>query len=136
MNLLTKKIEEKLRKYPLGSQEGKFGDAKVITKFFNPYGSGTWYVTEAVHEVPNTEHEDWTLFGFCWLYDKKMAEFGYFSLNDLQNAKITVRIPLTMESFEGKIERDKSYDNLDITVKEACIRDFGFIPEQLKNKER
>ena len=36
MKLLTKDLEEKLKEYPLGSQDGKLGNSKVIAKFFNP----------------------------------------------------------------------------------------------------
>ena len=41
MKLLTKDLEEKLKEYPLGSQDGK-----VIAKFFNPTEVGTWYIIE------------------------------------------------------------------------------------------
>ena len=44
MKLLTKAIEKKLEKFPLCSQDGKGDDADIICKFFNPMGSGTWYV--------------------------------------------------------------------------------------------
>ena len=46
MKLLTKHIEEKLKEYPLGSQDGKLGNSEVIAKFFNPTGVGTWYIIE------------------------------------------------------------------------------------------
>lgn len=133
MKLLTKEIEDKFKKYPLGSQDGKLGESKVIAKFFNPYGAGTWLITEAVLEVPGTEYEDWMLFGFCHLGDNQMAEFGYVSLKELENTRIKVHIPLVMSSFEGEVERDKSYDNLDITLFEACKKEFGYIPKQFMN---
>ena len=37
-NLMTKPLEKKFEKYPLYSQEGKGGEAKVIAKYFNPAG--------------------------------------------------------------------------------------------------
>lgn len=46
MKLLTTDLEEKLKEYPLGSQDGKLGNSKVIAKFFNPTGVGTWYIIE------------------------------------------------------------------------------------------
>ncbi len=46
MELVTKELEEKFKKYPFGSQEGLLGDAKVIVKYFNPMGAGTWLITE------------------------------------------------------------------------------------------
>jgi hypothetical protein len=48
MELLTNKIIEDFKKYPFGSQDNKKGMArKVLVKFFNPYGVGTWIITEA-----------------------------------------------------------------------------------------
>ena len=46
MKLITKEIEEKFEQYPLGSQENLLGDAKVVVKYFNPIGVGTWLITE------------------------------------------------------------------------------------------
>ena len=40
------KNKEKLKEYPLGSQDGKLGNSKVIAKFFNPTEVGTWYIIE------------------------------------------------------------------------------------------
>lgn len=42
MKLLTKELEKIFEKYPIGSQEKLGGNAKVIAKFFNPIGAGTW----------------------------------------------------------------------------------------------
>jgi len=47
MKLMTKELEKEFEKYPLGSQDGLLGQAKVIAKFFNPMGVGTWFITEA-----------------------------------------------------------------------------------------
>ena len=47
MKLTTKKIEEGFMSHPLKSQDGQGFDAKVIVKYFNPCGSGTWLITEA-----------------------------------------------------------------------------------------
>lgn len=46
MNLMTKELEKLFEKYPLGSQDGLGGQAKVIVKYFNPVGVGTWFITE------------------------------------------------------------------------------------------
>ena len=45
MKLITKELEKLFEKYPLGSQEDMGGSAKVIAKFFNPTGVGTWLIT-------------------------------------------------------------------------------------------
>ena len=46
MKLITKELEKLFEKYPIGSQDGLAGKAKVIAKFFNPTGVGTWIITE------------------------------------------------------------------------------------------
>ena len=47
MRLWNKQLESKAKKYPLYSQEGKGLDSIVLVKYFNPYGAGTWLITEA-----------------------------------------------------------------------------------------
>lgn len=86
MKLITKQIAAKFAKYPLGSQEHKGFDAEILVKYFDPYGSGTWYVTEA--ELMSDG--DYRLFGLVDLYEK---EFGYFMLSELQS----LRLPLGIE---------------------------------------
>lgn len=95
MKLLTKAIEKKLEKFPLHSQDGKGDDADIICKFFNPVGSGTWYVLEGEKQ----ENGDWLFYGLVDLFER---EYGYFSLSELQS----VRLPFGMG-----IERDMSYTN-------------------------
>lgn len=97
MKLITKEIEKKLQKYPLYSQEGK--DAKVLVKFFNPCGRGTWYVTEAEKK----ENGDWLFFGLVDLHER---EYGYFTLSQLQE----IRLP-----FGLKIERDMYFDTCKVS---------------------
>ena len=81
MKLLTKGIEQKFEKNPIGSKEGQGLDAKVIVKFFNPCGSGTWLITEAEKQPDG----DYLLFGYCHLTD---WEWGYLLLSQLQNLKL------------------------------------------------
>lgn len=80
MKLLTKKIEEQLTKYPFGSQDGKGRNAKVVVKYFNPCGAGTWLITEGERQPDG----DWLLFGYCHIFE---WEWGYVSLNELQSVK-------------------------------------------------
>lgn len=77
MKLITKELEAVFEKYPLGSQDGLLGQAKVIAKFFNPMGVGTWFITEAEKQ----ENGDYEMFGYCHLGDDEMAEFGYIVLS-------------------------------------------------------
>lgn len=93
MKLLTKDIENKLHKQPLYSQEQKGDDARVIAKFFNPCGRGTWYVLEGEKQ----DNGDWLFFGISEIYER---EYGYFTLSELES----VRLP-----FGLTIERDKYF---------------------------
>lgn len=93
-------------KYPLYSQEGK-ADAKVICKFFNPYGIHTWYVLEAEKQ----ENGDYLLFGLVQGHD---VELGYFMLSDILNTKVKVwgcKLPLERDMyFENKTIKDAYKD--------------------------
>ena len=94
MKLLTKAIEQKLLKSPLGSRDGDKRPG-VIVKFFNPTGAGTWYVTEG----QKLEDGDWEFYGLADIHE---SELGYFRLSELQ-------------SFRGRfglgIERDLHFAN-------------------------
>lgn len=83
MKLLTKEIENKFRKYGYCSQDGLGMDAKVLVKFFNPYGVGKWIITEAEWDE---ESQDWIMWGYCSLgYG---YEFGSVSFNELESLKV------------------------------------------------
>ena len=94
MKLMTKEIEERLIKYPMGSQDGMGKDATCVCKFFNPFGAGTWLVTEAEPRVDG----DWLFFGYAHIFE---WEWGYFTLKELENIKITAG-PIVL----GGVERD------------------------------
>lgn len=91
MKLLTKEIIKELEKR--GFKEPYEDTDKVIAKFFNPVGSGTWYVLEG-EEV---ENGNWIFFGFVDWHEK---EWGNFSLHELEGA----RLPMGLT-----IERDRHY---------------------------
>jgi hypothetical protein len=72
MKLMTKAIEQAAQKqYHLGADFNQ----KVVAKFFNPTGRGTWYLMNQDPEDPD----------YCWgivrLYE---VEAGSFSLSELQ----------------------------------------------------
>lgn len=109
MKLLTEKIIEDFKKYPFGSQDNKKGmERKVLVKFFNPYGVGTWIITEAEWQE---ETKDWLLYG---LGDLGYGyEWGYVSFNELN----ALRVP----PFHMPIERDMYIGNCKVKdlVKES-----------------
>lgn len=93
MKLWTAEIEEKAKQFPLGSQDGKGDNAEVFVKYFNPYGAGTWLITEAEQQ----EDGDWLLFGYCHITD---GEWGYVMLSEIQNTTID------LFGFPMHLERD------------------------------
>lgn len=117
MKLMTKELEKEFEKYPLGSQDGLLGQAKVIVKFFNPMGVGTWFITEAEKQ----EDGDYEMFGYCHLGDDELAEFGYVMLSELQ----AIKGPLGMG-----IERDL-YLSKDCTLIEALKQTSMQVPDYL-----
>lgn len=125
MKLMTKELEKIFEKYPIGSQDGLGGNAKVIAKFFNPVGAGTWLITEA----EKTEDGDYEMFGYCHLGDDEMAELGYVMLSQLEE----LRLP-----FGLKVERDMymSKDcNLIQAMKNSNIEPPSYMLEDY-NKEQ
>lgn len=82
MKLWNKTLETKAAKFPLYSQDGKGTNAEVIAKIFNPYGAGTWLITEA-----QKEGNDWRFFGYVNLFGNEW-EAGYFLLSQLENTKV------------------------------------------------
>lgn len=65
----------------LYSQESvKTKDKTVYAKFFFPAGNWTWFVTEG-----EQEDGDYVFFGFVIGFEE---EFGYFTLNELENINI------------------------------------------------
>ncbi len=80
MKLMTNELRAVLP--PLYSTE-KDQDPVVRTKFFDPGGSWTWYVTEY-------DGED-TFFGVVDGFD---VELGYFSLSELESARGRFGLPI------------------------------------------
>lgn len=93
MKLLTQAIEKQLAATPIFTHDSKpAADVPVIFKVFNPYGIGTWFVTEA-----DKEGDDWRLYGLCCL---QVAELGYVMLSELAS----------VQPLQGlHLERDRHY---------------------------
>lgn len=98
MKLITKELEETFEKYPIGSQDGLGGKAKVIAKFFNPVGPGTWLITEA----NKLENSDYEMFGYCHLGDDEMAELGYVNLSQLEQLQLPFGLSVERDSYMPK----------------------------------
>lgn len=103
MKLMTKELEKKLAKYPLGSQEGLMEEAEVVVKYFNPYGAGTWLITEGEKQSDG----DWLLFGYCHIME---WEWGYVMLSELQRVKTPpFGLPLEREMYDTDDKLVKDY---------------------------
>lgn len=94
MELITKGLLKKFKEQGDTSQnEAK--DTKVIAKFFNPVGRGTWYACEY---YPETD----ICFGFVSLFGDHNDEAGDFSMTELREAKLPMGL---------KIERDIHFES-------------------------
>ena len=90
--LMTKELEKEFAKFPIGSQDGKGMDAKVVVKYFNPCGIGTWLITEGEKQ----ENGDWLLFGYCHLFE---WEWGYVSLSELEAVRLPFGLSIERELY-------------------------------------
>lgn len=106
MKLLTKEIEKKLQAHPFGSQSHLGNKAEVLVKFFNPYGSGTWLITEAEKQ----ENGDWLMYGKGKITD---WEWGFISFKELENVRVSVwgaKLPLERDMYaKGTVEQLARY---------------------------
>jgi len=89
MKLLTKELIERFKQQgDTSRKEAK--DIKVIAKFFNPCGAGTWFATDY-------DEKNQIFFGYANLGDDRFAELGSFGLKELQEYR---------SPFMTGIERD------------------------------
>ncbi len=85
MELITSELKER---FEMIGQQSEDLNPIIIAKFFDPMGSGTWYVSE---------YEPETNICFGYVTGLGHNEWGYFSLSELE----AIERPLGM-----KIERD------------------------------
>lgn len=90
--LMTKELEKEFAKYPIGFQDGKGMNAKVVVKYFNPCGIGTWLITEGEKQ----ENGDWLLFGYCHLFE---WEWGYVTLSELEAVRLPFGLSIERELY-------------------------------------
>lgn len=100
MKLITKPIAAALTAaYAHSAVTGESG-LDVVAKFFTPWASATWYISEGIPvndageelapeavSLIDPDTVDWHLFGFCDLGDPTNAELGYVMLSDLKGLK-------------------------------------------------
>lgn len=108
MRLLSEKQNREIEsKYPLGSQDGKKGNAICVAKFF--LGNYTWYIIEGSYE-----DDDFMMFGV--VVTDTDAEFSYISYNELQS--------LRMYGYMC-VERDRYFDKCKLLdIKDDMLQKF------------
>lgn len=100
MKLMTKELEAIFGKYPLYSQEGKGLDSKVIAKYFNPCGAGTWLITEGEKQ----DDGDWLLFGYIHVRE---WEWGYVTLSQLEDILLPYGLRIERDLYaSGELVKD------------------------------
>ena len=100
MKLMTKEIERKLEKAGFYPPEDKpLEGNKVIVKYFNPCGAGTWLITEGEKQ----EDGDWLFYGYCYLFE---WEWGYVMLSELENVTLPFGLKIERERYVtgGKVK--------------------------------
>jgi len=108
--LLTQELRDTIPK--LYEQE-HVKDPIVYCKFFNPYGSGTWLVTEY-------DGED-TFFGYVQIHE---GELGYFSLKELEQLPAYI-LGRWVKDVQG-IERDEHFTKKTLS---ECLKNHNFVSE-------
>lgn len=106
--IIPKAVQRRLIKGYLHSAETGESATDAVLHFFNPYGSGDWYVSEAMpldsdgEPCPDTPERatDWHMFGFANLGDPVSAELGYTLLSQLREIRLrigSIALPLERE---------------------------------------
>lgn len=88
MQLLTAELRAQL---PALYAQEKEKDPMVYIKFFTPDSNWTWYATEG-----NAEEDDFVFFGHVFGFE---AEWGYFTLNELQAARGPMGLPIERDLY-------------------------------------
>jgi len=90
---MTKELEEQFAK--VGNQEEvKAEDKIVVAKYFNPAGRGTWYATEY-------NKDEKLFFGYVSLFGDHNDEWGYFSLEELQEIELSFGLGIERDLYCG-----------------------------------
>lgn len=120
MRLLTKDLEKKFEEYPLYSQDGKMGDAKVIAKFYIPVVSTLqqrciWLITEGeleFNEVPDLFKPKMINYSIYQLNDKESNHFLRFEpIKRLKNGIADIKAENYEKVYEGKYADFDMQDN-------------------------
>ena len=85
-HLLTDSIKSILPRL-YATQDTPAEEKVAVCKFFDPFGSATWYIVEG---QPAGDDGNWCFFGWCDL-GLGMGEWGYVTLADFESLRRTSR---------------------------------------------
>jgi hypothetical protein len=125
--IIPKAVQRQLiRGYQHSAETGESAPDALL-HYFNPYGAGDWYISEACpidaagDPCPDNPEraDDWHMFGFCNLGDARFAELGYVMLSDLQGLRVS------MGRYQFPIEREirwtpRPLADIQQQTREAC----------------
>ncbi len=95
MKLLTATLRKEFSRIPFRSTDGQGQQAKVITKFFTPWGRATWLAVEGQPEGDDFLFFGWVNIGYGW-------EAGYFYLSELENIRGPWGLKVERDLYCGK----------------------------------
>lgn len=90
--LMPEELKNKIKEYPIYSQDGLKLDAKVLVKYFNPYGAGTWLILEG----QELDDGDFELYGYIHILE---WEYGYVLLSQLERIKFCNRASIERDLY-------------------------------------
>ena len=101
MELFTKEIEEKAQaQFSMGSE---MESQMVVAKFFNPSGTGTWYLMNQDPKDPN----------YCWgIVELFEVEVGSFSKSELENFKGPLGLGIEQDLYFDPINAHELWGKL------------------------
>ena len=103
-------MQTKRRNVDETDDKGNGRETQILPFLFPRRKLGTWYVLEAEKQ----ENGDYLFFGYVESpITPEFNEYGYFSLSELENLKIPIRINGVIVSY-GKIERDLYFERVRI----------------------
>lgn len=101
MKLFTKEIEAKAQEqYPKGND---LESQVIVAKYFNPTGSGTWYL---LNQDPEDTNYCW---GICHIFD---WEIGSFSKSELENFKGKMGLGIERDLYFTEVNAKELWDIL------------------------
>jgi hypothetical protein len=90
---MTKEIEAKLPKL-YANENKKPEEVPIIVKFFCPWNSWSWYITEG-----EKQGDDFLFFGYV---EGDFPELGYISLNELESVKGPMGLKIERDMYYGE----------------------------------